>query len=471
MTLTVKRSLALVAATFLALALVVAGGEPAAADPDPPDGASVNLAAAHSGKCMDVISASTDDGGEVAQYDCNDGANQMWRFDDLGDGHVRISARHSDKCLDVDAASSDNGARVIQWECHGGTNQQWEVQDAGEGAIQLVARHSGKCLEVPSASTSNGARLQTWECGTGDHQRWEMELVSSPALPGLFADPNIARFGDTYYLYPTTDGFSGWSGTQYRAFSSTDLVNWTDHGVILDVNADVSWADNSAWAPGVAERDGKYYFYFSGGRTSGDTRKQLGVAVSDSPTGPFTDALGHPLVSAGEYSGQAIDPAVFTDDDGRSYLYWGQGASHQVPLNDDMVSFDAGDVVSYNPPDYNEGSFVIKRGSTYYFMWSEGDTRSEDYRVNYATGSSPLGPWSAPAGVILHKDESQGILGTGHHSVVQVPGTDEWYIAYHRFAIPDGDGTHREVMIDRLHFNADGSIREVEPTIEGIDPV
>ncbi|GAB4001022.1 hypothetical protein GCM10029992_35060 [Glycomyces albus] len=162
---------------------------------------------------------------------------------------------------------------------------------------------------------------------------------------------------------------------------------------------------------------------------------------------------------------------MFTDDDGQSYLYWGQGASHQVPLNDDMVSFDPAEVVTYDPPNYNEGSFVIERNGTYYFMWSEGDTRSEDYRVNYATGPSPLGPWSAPAGVILHKDTSRGILGTGHHSVVQVPGTDEWYIAYHRFAIPDGDGTHREVMIDRLHFNADGSIREVVPTIEGIDPV
>ncbi|GAB4001020.1 hypothetical protein GCM10029992_35050 [Glycomyces albus] len=283
MTLTVNRSLAMIAAALLALALVIAGGEPAAADHDPPDGASVNLAAVHSGKCVDVISASTADGGEVAQYDCNGGANQMWRFDDLGNGYVRITARHSDKCLDVDGASSGDGARVIQWECHGGTNQQWQVQDAGDGAIRLIARHSGKCLEVPSASTANGARLQTWACGSGDHQRWDMELVSAPALPGLFADPNIARFGDTYYLYPTTDGFAGWSGTQYRAFSSTDLVHWTDHGVILDVNADVSWADNSAWAPGSPNATGSTTSTSQAGAPAATPASSSG---SPSPTRP-----------------------------------------------------------------------------------------------------------------------------------------------------------------------------------------
>ncbi|GAB3651974.1 family 43 glycosylhydrolase [Glycomyces tarimensis] len=465
------RILAIGAAIALALTVALGGATPAAADHHRTDGTSVSLAALHSGKCADVISASTADGAEIGQYDCNGGLNQLWRMNDLGNGYVELTARHSDKCLDVNEASTSDGARVIQWSCNGGTNQQWQVQDAGEGQVRLIARHSGKCLGVLDGSTANGARLQQGNCDTGDGRQWELRLASNPALPGLFADPNLVVFDGTYYLYPTTDGFPGWSGTQYRAFSSTDLVHWTDHGVILDVAEDVAWADDSAWAPAIAEKNGKYYFYFSGGRTSGDTRKQLGVAVSDSPTGPFRDALGHPLVSAGAYAGQMIDPMVFTDTGGRSYLYWGQGSSHQVPLNDDMVSFDAAQVRTYKPANYNEGGFVIKRGSTYYFMWSENDTRSEDYRVAYATGSSPTGPWSDRVGVILQKDLSQGIKGTGHHSVIQVPGTDRWYIAYHRFAIPDGDGTHRETMIDRLHFEPDGSIRPVVPTIEGIDPI
>jgi GH43 family beta-xylosidase len=458
-------------AVILGLALALTAVSPAAADHHLTDGSSVNLIARHSAKCADVVSASTAGAAEVSQYTCNGGLNQLWRIRDLGNGYVQLAARHSDLCLDVDAASTANGAKVIQWRCGSGTNQQWRIENTGTGHTRLVARHSGKCLEVPAASTANGARLQQRDCGTGTNQQWELNTVSNPAVPGLFADPNIVRFGDTYYLYATTDGFAGWSGTQFRAFSSKDLVHWTDHGVILDVAADIAWADNSAWAPGIAEKNGKYYFYFSAGLASGDTRKHLGVAVADSPTGPFRDALGRPLVAAGAFAGQMIDPAVFTDTDGRSYLYWGQGSSHQAQLNADMVSFSASQVRTYKPTNYNEGSFVVKRGSTYYFMWSENDTRSEDYRVAYATGSSPTGPWSNRVGVILQKDLSLGIKGTGHHSVVQVPGTDQWYIAYHRFAIPNGDGTHRETMIDRLYFNADGSIRPVVPTIDGIAPV
>ena len=122
------------------------------------------------------------------------------------------------------------------------------------------------------------------------------------------------------------------------------------------------------------------------------------------------------------------------------------------------------------PSGYNEGTFVIKRAGTYYFMWSENDTRDENYRVAYATGPSPTGPWTKQ-GVILSKDLSLGIKGTGHHSVVHVPNTDDWYIVYHRFAIPGGDGTHREVTIDRLRHNPDGTIAPVVPTLESIAPV
>ncbi|AMW14475.1 hypothetical protein A4E84_36320 [Streptomyces qaidamensis] len=456
---------------ILGLGLALTTVSPAAAAHHLTDGTSVELIARHSGKCADVVSASTADGAEVGQYTCNDGLNQLWRIRDLGNGYVQLAARHSGKCLDVSGASAADNAAVIQWSCSSRTNQQWKIENTGTGHTRLMARHSGKCLEVPGASTANGTRLRQQTCATGTNQQWELNTVSNPAIPGLFADPNIVRFGDTYYLYATTDGFAGWSGTQFRAFSSKDLVNWTDHGVILDVDSDIAWADNSAWAPGIAEKNGKYYFYFSAGRASGDTRKHLGVAVADSPTGPFRDALGKPLVPAGSYAGQMIDPAVFTDADGRSYLYWGQGSSHQVPLNSDMVSLNSSQVRTYRPANYNEGSFVARRGNTYYFMWSENDTRSEDYRVAYATGSSPTGPWGNRVGTILQKDLSQGIKATGHHSVVQVPGTDQWYIAYHRFAIPNGDGTHRETMIDRLYFNAEGSIRPVVPTIDGVDPV
>lgn len=293
---------------------------------------------------------------------------------------------------------------------------------------------------------------------------WAPKMTKGPVIPGLFADPHITTFNGRYYLYPTTDGYTSWNGTYYKAFSSSDLVNWTDHGVILNHGPDVSWADNSAWAPAVTAKSGQYYLYFSGGLASGNTAKQLGVAVSSSPTGPFRDALGRPLIRSGQYSGQAIDPMVFNDDDGQSYLYWGQGAARVVPLNNDMISFDPAQVRVITPTGYNEAPFVFKRNGIYYFMWSEGDTRSEDYRVAYATGSSPYGPWTK-RGIVLQKRLELGIKGPGHHSVVRAPDSDTWYVAYHRFAVPAGNGTNRETTIDRMEFNADGTIRPIVPTL------
>ncbi|MBG0856298.1 family 43 glycosylhydrolase [Streptomyces spinoverrucosus] len=333
---------------------------------------------------------------------------------------------------------------------------------AGEGATISPRSGTRRDFRKPQTYTVTAA--------DGTERRWTVEAVRtrSPILPGLYADPDIKYMNGRYWIYPTTDGFPGWSGTQFKAFSSRDLVHWKDHGVILDLGPDVSWADRNAWAPAIAEKDGTYYFYFC-------AEQQIGVAVADSPAGPFKDALGKPLVPKGQLSGQMIDPSVYTDDDGTSYLYWGNGRGYVVPLNDDMVSYDPAKVRDITPANFREGSFVIKRSGTYYFMWSEDDTRSENYHVAYATGPSPLGPWTK-RGTILQKRPEYGILGTGHHSVVNTPGTDDWYIVYHRFALngpgrPGGDGTHRETTVDRMEFAADGTIKAVTPTLESIRPV
>ncbi|MFE9644096.1 family 43 glycosylhydrolase [Streptomyces sp. NPDC006365] len=366
------------------------------------------------------------------------------------------SATHP--ALKVDAIIDDADSRI--------TLPLTEGSDVTALAPEFGLAH-GATISPASGSLHDFTEPVTYEVTGSDGKKrtWTVRALEmkSPVLPGLNADPNIVRFGDTFYIYPTTDGFPGWSGTQFKAYSSKDLVHWKDHGVILDLGPDISWADSRAWAPTMEEKNGKYYFYFSA-----DTN--IGVAVSDSPTGPFKDPLGKPLVARGAYTGQMIDPAVFTDDDGQSYLYWGNGRAYVVPLNDDMVSFDASKVTDITPSGYNEGTFVIKRKGTYYFMWSENDTRDENYRVAYATGSSPTGPWTKK-GVILEKDLSLGIKGPGHHSVVKVPNTDDWYIAYHRFAIPGGDGTHRETTIDKLEFDSDGLIKKVVPTLASIDPV
>ncbi|CAM3925711.1 family 43 glycosylhydrolase [Mucilaginibacter galii] len=303
----------------------------------------------------------------------------------------------------------------------------------------------------------------------------------NPVLDGYFADPEILYSKKTgkYYIYPTSDGFTGWSGTYFKTFSSTDLVNWKDEGVILDLAKDVSWAKKNAWAPTIAEKlvngQYKYFYYYC-------AAQKIGVAVANDPVGPFTDS-GQPLIDKrpeGTKGGQQIDPAVFTDPKtGKSYIYWGNGYMAVAELNDDMISLKPGTTKIITPDNtFREGCYVIYRNGTYYFMWSEDDTRSPNYKVRYGTSTSPTGPITIPTNnIVITQDAGAGIYATGHNSVIQVLGKDEWYIVYHRFTYPNGikmgesAGYNREVCIDKLEFNPDGSIKQVKPTLTGIAPV
>ncbi|TBL69828.1 family 43 glycosylhydrolase [Paenibacillus thalictri] len=152
----------------------------------------------------------------------------------------------------------------------------------------------------------------------------------NPVLPGTWADPYIFRDGSDYYLYPTKDS-DGWMYGKFHVFHSTDLVSWSEPAVALDLDT-VSWAKSKAWAPSVTKFRGSYYMYFC-------AEQQIGVARSDSPTGPFVDVLGRPLISTNEWQCQTIDPDIFIDTDGQPHLMWGQGKCWIVALHDDMVTF------------------------------------------------------------------------------------------------------------------------------------
>ncbi|MBC7934735.1 MAG: family 43 glycosylhydrolase [Rhizobacter sp.] len=275
-------------------------------------------------------------------------------------------------------------------------------------------------------------------------------VAPSPVLPGKYADPHIAVFNKHFYIYPTTDGKTGWASDSFSCWSSSDMVHWKNEGTILDLKNDLTWAHTHAWAPAIAFKKGKYYYYYS-------ANKNIGVATANSPQGPFKDPIGKPLVAANAFKGQMIDPMVFVDSDGQAYLYWGQGNCNMVQLNEDMISFDTSKVITIRPEGFNEGSFMLKRKGIYYLMWSEYDTRDPRYSIAYATSKSPLGPFVKAEGQSILKG-SGTIKGAGHHSVVQVPGKDEWYIAYHRFVIPDGDGYNRETCISPMRFDAAGNI-------------
>ncbi|MEI6946442.1 family 43 glycosylhydrolase [Paraflavisolibacter sp. H34] len=306
---------------------------------------------------------------------------------------------------------------------------------------------------------------------------------NNPALRGLFADPDIIFSEKTgrFYIYPTTDGFTNWMGTYFKAFSSADLVHWKDEGVVLDLQKEVSWADVRAWAPCIIERkingQYKYFYYFC-------AEQKIGVAVGDSPAGPFVDT-GKPLIDKRPdgfvRKGQQIDPDVFQDPQtGKYFLYWGNGYLAGAELNDDMVSLKPETIKELTPPDrmYTEGTHVFYRQGTYYFLWSQNDTRDPNYRVRYGMTKSPLEKLTYPQNnFVVVKDSVAGIYGTGHNATIQVPGKDEWYLVYHRFNYPNGinmgreAGYNREVCIDKMTFNADGTIQQVIPTHKGIQPV
>ena len=299
----------------------------------------------------------------------------------------------------------------------------------------------------------------------------------SPVLPGYNADPNIAVFGDTYYIYPTADG-QNWEGTSFYVWKSQNLVDWTrseEPVLTLDGTRGFGhspWATGNAWAPTIIEREGTYYFYYSGWNLN-VRQINIGVAVGRSPEGPFAGAP-EPMIIGNEHESlqgvEIIDPMAFRDPDtGKYWLYWGNGRSMRAQLNKDMLTINWNTLGENTGLDeYLEAPFVVWRQGAFHMTWSISDTRSEDYRVGYATAPTAKGPWES-RGVILKKDVEKGILGTGHQSIVNAPGTDDWYIVYHRFAIPDGDGYHRETTIDRLNFDPQtGLIKPVKPTLKGI---
>ncbi len=327
-------------------------------------------------------------------------------------------------------------------------------------------------------------RLQAWS--DAEEHKHLAPNENNPVISGLYADPEILYAEQTgrYYLYPTTDGEVGWNNHDFRVYSSDDLRTWTDEGVMFDLRTDCSWADSKGWAPCIIERkyvgkrgkiSYKYFYYFV-------AEGKIGVAVADRPTGPFRDALGRPMLTErpeGVRGGQVIDPDVFCDPQtGKYYLYWGNGFLAVAELNDDMVSLKEGTTRILIPRErkrdfhYNEGTYVFYRDGKYYFTWSENDTRSPNYRVRYTVSDSPTElTGGVSRTVLLAKDGSKGIWGTGHHAVIQRPATDDWYIVYHRFARPDAiklgwdAGYHREICIDRLEFNDDGTLKPVHPTL------
>ena len=291
--------------------------------------------------------------------------------------------------------------------------------------------------------------------------------INNPVIKDKFtADPAVMVYNNTVYLFAghdeAPDDFNFYRMNEWLVYSSTDLVNWTEHQVPLKTS-DFEWASGDAWAAQVIERNGKFYWYVTveHGTIPG---KSIGVAVSDSPTGPFKDAIGKALITNDmtiehtDITWDDIDPTVFIDDDGQAYLYWGNTACYWAKLKENMVELD-GEIHHVDLPYYTEAPWIHKHDDWYYLSYAYQFPE----KTAYAMSKSITGPWEYK-GIL---NELSGNCNTNHQSIIEYK--DQWYFIYHTGGIqPNGGSFRRSVCIDHLYYNEDGTIKRVVMTSEGI---
>lgn len=275
--------------------------------------------------------------------------------------------------------------------------------------------------------------------------------LADPA-PTVFNDPRSSN-KPRYFLYVTEDGFADWGSREFRVYTSSNLIDWTDGGQILSLD-NVPWGNEHAWAPAILKRGERYYLYFV-------CDGQIGAASSDSPYGPFV-STEKPIVAKDDLPGYHIDPSVYSDDDGNDWLVWGNGIAYMAPLNEDRLSIDFSRVEQWTPPQFREAMWFFDRNGTHYATWSENDARTPEYQVHYATAPTTHGPWTEQ-GVLVEQNPEFNIIGTGHHGILHIPDTDEWILAYHCYDPTYGNGYCRETRFAPLVFRKDGTIEQVTP--------
>ncbi|MBM7495035.1 hypothetical protein JOD64_006257 [Micromonospora luteifusca] len=296
--------------------------------------------------------------------------------------------------------------------------------------------------------------------------------ADNPIVQHIYtADPAPLVHNGRVYLYTghDEDGSTYFTMREWRVWSSADMVNWTDHGSPMSL-ATFAWADANAWAGQVIARNGKFYWYVPV-RQRSNGQMVIGVGVADSPTGPFRDAIGRPLVGNGE-----IDPTVFVDDDGQAYLYWGNPGLWYVRLNADMISFSGSAARiplttagfgtrtgnASRPTLYEEGPWVFKRNGLYYNVFA-AECCSEF--IAYSTAPGPTGPWTY-RGTIMPR---QGSSFTNHAGVIDFNGGS--YFFYHNGALPGGGGYTRSVAVEKFTYNANGTLPTISMSTTGAPQV
>ncbi len=295
-------------------------------------------------------------------------------------------------------------------------------------------------------------------------------FADNPLVSHVYtADPAATVIDGRVYVVVTHDqeGQTDYSQlVDYYLFSSDDMVNWQDHGIIWNSREDSSWA-NLAYAPDLIERNGKFYLYFPDGGGS------IGVAVADNPEGPYRDPIGRPLVDRSTPNGNVewiFDPGVFIDDNGQAYLYFGGGGpgnARVIRLSDDMISTE-GAAVNINAPNFFEALHMHKHNGTYYLSYSTNSTGGMS--IDYMTSNDPMRGFTYRGTVLDNPWENNN--NNNHQSIVEFK--DQWYIFYHNRAVANARGAstyQRSINVDRLSYNSDGSIRRVNAGPAGVPPV
>jgi len=294
-------------------------------------------------------------------------------------------------------------------------------------------------------------------------------FAQNPIIRNQFsADPSARVFEGKVYLYPSHDilankerGRPGWFCMEdYHVFSSTNLTDWIDYGIIISQDK-VSWVNSKAyamWAPDCIYRNGRYYFYFPAPAkdTTYGRGFSIGVAVSDKPYGPFTPQ-SEPIKNV-----RGIDPNIFIDKDGQTYLYWSARIVYVAKLKENMLELASEPKLVEGLPDkgLKEGPYMFERNGIYYLTYPHVQDSTE--RLEYAVADNPIGPFTV-TGVIM--DESPGCW-TNHHSIIDYK--NQWYLFYHYNDLSPQFDKNRSVRIDSLFFNEDGSIKKVIPTLRGV---
>ena len=297
---------------------------------------------------------------------------------------------------------------------------------------------------------------------------------SNPIIRDKFtADPAPMVDGERLYLYVGHDEAQRdemFNMKEWLVYSTTDMRHWTDHGPIMELS-DFKWAKKDAWAAQAIRKNGRYWFYAAVEHDQTHPGKAIAVAVSDKPTGPFVDAKGSALITnqmtpKGTHSWEDIDPTVFTDDDGTTWIAWGNRQAYIAKLKSNMIELD-GPIREITPPHFEEGPWLHKRGKFYYLTYASLDrTTHRDERISYATATSLDGPWT-------YRGE---LTGSGKYSFTIHPGIaqykGDWYIFLHNASLAIGDLNgaigRRAVTVERLEYNPDGTLKPVVQTEAGI---